>query len=755
MYAKCSGLTEARTLFDMIDGKSLVSWNAMLAGYVHSGHGHSAIDLFLNMERVGTRPNQVTFSSILKACGMVGALEHGKCIHQHVVESGLASNQYVASSLVDMYAKCGGLRDAQEVFANLGGQNVVLWNTIISGDVRHGHNHVAIETFIKMQQKGVIPNNSTVSTILKACSNLGTKEQGRVVHTLILENWVTEDEIVVCALVDMYVKCGCFKDAQSVLNNSTHRSKAIWGAMLAGCMQQEQGLLTLETFEKMQSEGIHSDSAIYSCVLQSAGLIRALVEGKLVHDQIVRHGLETDVIVGSAIIDMYNKCGTLDDGFKVCKGLPKQDLVSWSTMIAGYIQHGSCHLAFQLFEQLQREKLKPDIVMFTCMVNACGSMKAIKQGKCLHDQIVRIDFYADESLAIGLIDMYAKCGHLEEAVNLFHRLSLKSLLAWTAIISGHIQHGCVPSAFEYLCKMEQDGVEADETLLMCLLKTCNSSQELNSMQEKIKQSGYISHLGIGNSLIDMHSKTGSLVEAREVFDGLSRKDIISWNSMITGYVEHDLVVPAFELFKKMRKQGFEADTFTFSCILKACCKVRVTDLGNLIYEEIVRKGFEMDLVIVRSAIEMYVELGSLEDARKLFDSLPSKDASSWSLMIGAYAEHNHFMMASRCFEEMQKQGLKLDDRTCTSVLASLSHFGEWEQGQRHLKFMNEEPGKSLKIEHFNCTIDLLGRTGQVREAEELLRTMPIPPDVVGLTSLLAACRLHGNKEVGKECLKEG
>ncbi|MCO5596380.1 hypothetical protein L7F22_050441 [Adiantum nelumboides] len=752
MYAKGSSLVEARSLFDTINQKTLVSWNAMLDGYVNSGQGHLAIELFASLKH---DPDKVTFSCIIKACSMVGSLERGKHAHQHAVESGVSANQFVASSLVDMYVKLGALHEAHKVFASLQERNVVVWNTLISGYVCHGLDQFAIQGFIEMQHEKLVPNKSTISTVLNACGNLGVRDQGRILHALMLENRDLVDDVSLGSLVDMYVKCGDFDDARSVLHMNRCLGKASWGAMLAGCAQQQEGFLALKIFEEMQCKSIVTDSAIYTSVLKAASLMRAIEEGKFLHNQIVRDGLETDIVIGSALSDMYNKCGTLDNAYKSYEAMSQQDLVSWSTMLAGYVQHGRHSLALELFEQLKGENVKPDRIMISSVLNACGGLNAVEQGKCLHHEILRTELHSDESLQIVLINMYIKCGYLDEAVDLFERLVVKDSLAWGAIIIGHVQHGNLPLAHRFFVRMQDYGIEADVTILMSLLKTCNSSQELKFMHEKIRQNAFETHLGIGNSLIDMYGETGNLEEARNIFDRLLHKDVITWNSMIAGYAEHGLIASLLELYGKMKEERVELDTFTYACFLKACCKMRVMDLGNLVFEQIFRRAFETDVVIMRSAIEMYAELGSLEDARNIFVVVSRKCSSLLSVMLGAFSKNNHTELATQCCEDMQKHGVKPDERTRTSVLASASQGGEWEQGLHYLRLVSEESGFDLKIEHFNCAVDFLGRSGHIHEAGDILQAVPYPPDLIGLTSLLAARRSHGDSEASKNTLSGG
>ncbi|KAH7425312.1 hypothetical protein KP509_11G048900 [Ceratopteris richardii] len=712
----------------------------MLAGYVHSGHGHLAIELFADMEHM---PDQVTLTSVIKACGMVSSLKQGQCAHQIAVESGLAASQYVTSSLINMYVQCGALDEAQQLFTNLPQRSVVLWNALISGYVCHGNNQSAVDCFIKMQEEKIIPNNRTISIVLKACGNLCLQEQGSILYALMLEKSIVEDEILLVALVDMYVNCGDLEAAHSILNVTRSVPKAAWGAMLAGCAQQENGLLALEVYGEMQHKSIDADAAIYACIIKAAGLVGALEEGKLIHDQLIRHDLETNIVIGSALTDMYNKCGALDNGLNVYKALQKQDLVSWSTMISGYVQHGSHSSALKLFEQLKAEGVEPDKVMYSSILNACGGLRAVEQGKWLHHDINISEFHHDESLWTAFINMYCQCGYLEDAISLFERITVKTLLAWSAIILGHIQNGSVQAALCFFSRMQSSGINVDETILMSLLKTCGNSEQLNFMHERIKQMGFDSHLGIGNCLIDMYGKIGDLTMARKVFDCSPCKDVVTWNSMIAAYAEHSSISPLLELYGEMQLVGLESDAFTFSCMLKACRKVREIDLGNLIFDQVIRKSFETDAVIIRSLIEMYAELGSLDDAMKVFD-IPVNGLSSWSTMIGAFAENNNFELALKFFEDRQKHGWKPDDKVLTSFLASISHSGQWERGQRYLNLLNEGSGFDPKLEHMNCAVDLLGRSGHICEAGELLQALPQPPDMIGLTSLLSSCKSHGS-----------
>jgi pentatricopeptide repeat protein len=216
MYAKCGSMDNACRVFNRMLLHNVVSWNVMIFGHVKCGQGQKALELFRQMQQAGVEPAALIFVGVLNACSSIVALEEGRHVHDQVIASGWESDVFVGSSLVDMYAKCGSLEDAQRVFSKMPTQDAVTWIVMILGHVKCGQGQKALELFRKMQQEGVRPDSVTFVGVLNACASIVALEEGRHVHEQIIETGCNSDVFVGSSLVDIYAKCGSMENAESI-----------------------------------------------------------------------------------------------------------------------------------------------------------------------------------------------------------------------------------------------------------------------------------------------------------------------------------------------------------------------------------------------------------------------------------------------------------------------------------------------------------------------------------------------------------
>ncbi|KAH9288069.1 hypothetical protein KI387_032186, partial [Taxus chinensis] len=220
--------------------------------YRRHGFSHEALTLFHQMQQTGIEPNQFTFASILPACAKIRALEQGMDIHRSIMERGFLSDVVIASALVDMYAKCGSIHKARELFDKMPQRNAVSWSAMIAGYIQNGFIGMTLKTFKQMQSVDVKPNSATFASILSACSKMGALEQGMNIHESIMEKGFLSDVIIVNALVDMYAKCGRIQKASELFHKMPQRDIISWNAMVAGYVQNGFVEKALETFKQMQ-----------------------------------------------------------------------------------------------------------------------------------------------------------------------------------------------------------------------------------------------------------------------------------------------------------------------------------------------------------------------------------------------------------------------------------------------------------------------------------------------------------------------
>ncbi|KAJ7547233.1 hypothetical protein O6H91_08G076100 [Diphasiastrum complanatum] len=626
-------------------------YNEKISAHVKAGRFERALMLYHEMKRHDMEPTVSTYVAVLDACAKCSALSQGKLIHAHILKNGVATNPFIGNTLVNMYAKCGLLEVARKLFDKLLKKDVVSWSTIISAYALHGDGQEAFRLLEKMQNDGYEPNKITFMSLFKACGRMKTLDQGKQFHTLVKEN-----------------------------------------------------------------------------------------------------GLEFDQHVASSLIGMYAKCGSLNDAWKLFQKLPDRGVVPWTSVIAGFAQHGRCKQALQLFETMQQEGIKPDRVTYVSVLQACAGLTALDQGKLIHAQIAESGLESDLYIANTLIDMYAKCGRLDEAHKVFLQLRGRDVVSWTALIAGYAQLGRGQEALELFKKMQNEGVKPNKITFLSILKACSSISALDQgrlIHAQLTKSGYDKELFVSNTLLHMYAKCGCLGKAWKVFYNMSERDVVSYSVMIAGLAKHGKVKEALSIFERMMQQGVKPDKITYVNILKACGSAAALDQGKLIHRHIMGSGIVMDVMVGSAVVDMYAKCGSLGEANQVFENLPERNVVSWNALIAGHARHGHAQDAIKLFEKMQEEAIRPNHVTFIAVLSACSWAGLVNEGYQLFQAMCKGFNIIPTMKHYACMVDLLGRTGNVYEALDLINKMPVQPGVPVWMSLLGACRTHGNLDVGK------
>ncbi|KAH7352844.1 hypothetical protein KP509_19G066400 [Ceratopteris richardii] len=538
MYGKCGSLEEAQKVFDSLAQPTIVSWSALIAGYAQHGHGEAALKVFENMLGDGKRPDKVTFICTLKACGILKAIEEGRILHDQIIRSGYLDDAALGSTLIDMYGNCGFLNEANRVFSCAIVQDEVMWSAMIVAYTQHGHGDIALEVFQRMVNCNKSPNNATYAVVLKACGMEKGIIQGQLVYDQVIRSTADTDLAVNSAVVDMYCKCGNLHEAFRVFDSIRTQDVILWGSIISGYSQNGFGLQALLLFEKMQSKLIKPSSFIFSSVIKSCTNIQALDEGKLIHHQIVKNNLESDIVIGNALVDMYSTCENLEDAQKVFDGVACLDRISWNALIAGYTRHRQSAAALRLFSEMKQHSIDPDEVTFSSAVKACGSMGATTTGKHIHDMMLRAGIESNVIVGTTLLDMYGTCGKLEEARRVFDRLPNKNSVTWCALVAGYAQHNKLQLALDCIIEMQDQGFQPDKRIHTIMLTACNQLGDIEeghkyfrSLVEEISYSPSIEHI---ICMIDLFGRHGQLQEAVELLKAMpSSPDLAGWMSVLT------------------------------------------------------------------------------------------------------------------------------------------------------------------------------------------------------------------------------
>ena len=435
MYCKFNGLIDGRRIFDKMVLRDAVSWNTMICGYSQVGLYEESIKLFMEMVNQ-FKPDLLTITSILQACGHLGDLEFGKYVHDYMITSGYECDTTASNILINMYAKCGNLLASQEVFSGMKCKDSVSWNSMINAYIQNGSFDEAMKLF-KMMKTDVKPDSVTYVMLLSMSTQLGDLHLGKELHCDLAKMGFNSNIVVSNTLVDMYAKCGEMGDSLKVFENMKARDIITWNTIIASCVHSEDCNLGLRMISRMRTEGVTPDMATMLSILPVCSLLAAKRQGKEIHGCIFKLGLESDVPVGNVLIEMYSKCGSLRNSFQVFKLMKTKDVVTWTALISACGMYGEGKKAVRAFGEMEAAGIVPDHVAFVAIIFACSHSGLVEEGlnyfhrmKKDHKIEPRIEHYA------CVVDLLSRSALLDKAEDFILSMPLKpDSSIWGALLS--------------------------------------------------------------------------------------------------------------------------------------------------------------------------------------------------------------------------------------------------------------------------------------------------------------------------------
>ncbi|KAI5080314.1 hypothetical protein GOP47_0005793 [Adiantum capillus-veneris] len=756
MYSQCGLLAKAEELFNSLIVRDDVSWNAIIMAYSQHNHSEKVLSCLKKMRSEGISPDAYSLCCSLKACGNTGAADEGQKLHVEIDRRGLLKGDIVlGNALLDMYARCGLIEKAQQVFDKLSQRDRISWNALMSGYVNLGLGDKALMCYKRMKGDGIDPDEVSFLCGLKACGCARDYDKGQELHAKIIKEGLERGLLVGSKLVDMYVKCGMLVRAQEVLNMLEVRDVVSWNALISGYCTHDDGEKALACFEIMKLDGFTPTSVTYICLLKSCGNMEALDKGKEIHDEIARKGfLKKHIELGNALVDMYCKCGSLVKAQEVFYKLPTRDIVSWNTLIAGFVQHGRGKDALLCLKNMQQEGVSPDATTYVCSFKACGIIEAIELGEEIRSKVVAKGFLKqDLHICSSLVDMYVNCGLLAKAQEVFDELPFQDTISWNALISGYIRYDQCEEALSCFARMQSEGVASDAITYVCILKACGSLKEVDKGQkieaQIFKKGLRDSDRVIGNVTVDMYAKCGLMEKAGEVLDRCLVRDVYTWNALIVGYVNQGVGEEALVCVEKMKHEGISPDEITQIYILKACSLIGAFDKVQELHEKLDEEGsLGSNLNLGVAMLDMYAKSGLIVKAQEVFCKLPFREVVAWNALLTGYALLGQNRQVSFICNEMVRNGKEPNTVTFVSILNSCSHTGLVVKGKAYFEAMTSDHGIVPELEHYTCIIDLLSRAGQLEEAVVVANQLPFHSNLVIWHTVLSACRQCGSVEFG-------
>ncbi|XP_042496116.1 pentatricopeptide repeat-containing protein At1g08070, chloroplastic-like [Macadamia integrifolia] len=415
-------LNYARLVFTQIPNPTSFICNSIIRGYTNKNFRREAILFYREMIQEGLFPDRFTFPSLFKSCE---DLNEGMQLHCHSAKFGFALDSYIQNTLMNMYSNCGNLVSARKVFDKMVEKTVVSWATMIGSYAQSDFPLEALELFRQMDFNKVNPNEITLVNVLTACARTRDLETGKWVHRYMDKTGMGSHVVLTTALMDAYCKCGCFTLARELFDKMPERNLYCWNVMINGHVEDSDYEEALLLFRQMQLEGVKPDKVTMASLLLACTHLGALELGKWLHLYIEKENIEVDLVLGTALVDMYAKCGIMETASRVFQAMPQRDVMTWTALIVGFAMSGQGEKALEAFNEMQRCGVKPDAITFVGVLAACSHAGLVDEGYSHFDSMSSLYGIQPSVEHYGcMVDILGRAGHIAEAEELIQNMPM-------------------------------------------------------------------------------------------------------------------------------------------------------------------------------------------------------------------------------------------------------------------------------------------------------------------------------------------
>lgn len=758
MYSKFGRIGFSRYLFDKMSERNDASWNNMMSGFVRAGFYRESMRFFNETRDFGVKPSGIAVASLVTACERSEwMLIEGVQVHGFIVKVGLLSDVFVGTSLVHLYGNYGLAADAMKVFQEMIYKNVVSWTALMVAYVDYGEPSMVMNIYRRMRSEGMSCNDNTMSSVISTCVSLENELLGYQVLGHVIKYGLETNVSVANSLISMFGYFGSVEEACYVFSGMDEHDTISWNSMIAAYIRNGLCKESLRCFSWMFRVHKEINSTTLSTMLAGCGSVDNLKWGRGIHSLVLKFGWNSNVCASNTLITMYSDAGRCEDAELVFQGMVEKDMISWNSMMACYAQDGNCLDALKLLATMFYMRRGANYVTFTSALAACSDPEFATEGKILHALVIHIGLHENVIVGNALVTLYAKSGLMIEAKKVFQTMPKRDGVTWNALIGGHADSEEPDEALKAFKLMREEGVPINYITISNVLGACLAPNDLLEhgmpIHAFIILTGFQSDEYVQNSLITMYAKCGDLNSSNNIFDRLTCKNASAWNAMMAANAHHGHMEEALKFLLEMRRAGVNVDEFSFSECLAAAAKLAILEEGQQLHGLAVKLGCDSNPFVASATMDMYGKCGEIDDVLRIIPRPIDRSRLSWNILTSSFSRHGFFEKAKETFHEMINLGVKPDHVTFVSLLSACSHGGMVEEGLAYYDSMIKEFGIPAKIGHCVCIIDLLGRSGRFAEAETFIKEMPVSPTDHVWRSLLAACKTHGNLELGRKAVE--
>ncbi|GAB4850751.1 hypothetical protein Ancab_030051 [Ancistrocladus abbreviatus] len=635
----------------------------------------------------------------------------------------------IQNHIINMYGKCGSLRDAQEVFDVMRKRNAVTWTSLIAAYSQNGQEGMAIKLYFDMLHSGFMPDQYTFGSVLRACGNIPAIGLGKQLHAHVIKSVQGSHLIAQNALIAMYTKLEQIHPAFSVFSRIRTKNLISWGSIIAAFSQLGYELDSFHLFKEMLNQGLcQPNEFIFGSIINACCSLLQPEYGSQIHGMCIKFGLGRDIFAGSSLIDMYARCGFLDSALTVFHEIDSPDVVSWNAIMTGFSNVGDTNQAILLLSQMRLLGLMPNDITVCSLLCGCANPSAIWQGKHLHSYVVKTGFDVEVTVCNTLLTMYIKCSRLDDAFIMFNEFRSKAdLISWNMILGACTQQNLHQEVFQLFNLMGSSFCKPDCVTFTNLLKACaqvtslEMGKQVHCCTTKI---GLELDMFVANGLIELYTRCGIFGSARNLFDCLRNPDVVSWSILISGYAQCGNGEEALKLFKTMRNLGVKPNEVTFLGVLTACSHVGLVEEGWQLYRNMEKEyGIVPTIEHNSCMIDLLARAGRLKEAKAFIMQMTfSPDIVVWKSLLSACRTHKDVDIGKWAAEKI----LEIDplNSAAFALLCSIySSAGNWEDVGHLRKLMKcrgvrKVPGQSWievkdVVHVFSAEESLLGEIDQV------------------------------------------
>ncbi|KAM0025786.1 putative tetratricopeptide-like helical domain superfamily, DYW domain-containing protein [Helianthus debilis subsp. tardiflorus] len=542
-YVESGSVDNALQLFDEMDKRSSFVWNLVIRVLTNNRFYKEALELYYRMSVNGVRADKFTYPFVVKACGGCLDLVEGQKVHSKLFTVGLDLDLHVCNSLIIMYAKVGCIEFAEKVFDEMPVRDLVSWNSMINGYILVNDGLRSLECVFEMQQHGIQPDRFTIVSALHASSLVCSLTKGKEIHALVIKSKLECNERVQTSLIDMYGKCGGLCYAERVLNMNSCIHVAAWNAMIHGYALNGKPFESFSCFRKMQENGLKPDNISLINLLPSCSQIGSLFRSKTVHAYAIRVGFLPRIVLDTALIDMYGKCGEPRLAKLIFNQMHQRNLISYNTLLSALGQNGEYRDALKFFCDMWNDGFKPDAMTVSTILSVYSEVALLREGKQIHGYVVKSGFCSNTFVLNSLTCMYSKCGDLVSARDVFNGILLKDVISWNTIIMAYAIHGYGEISVNLFSEMKKTGIKPNSSTFVSVLTSCSVSgmvekgwNYFTKMKSEYGIDPSIEHYGC---MLDLLARVGDLNKAKELITKVPLEPTSRiWGSLLAASRQH-------------------------------------------------------------------------------------------------------------------------------------------------------------------------------------------------------------------------